>query len=78
MCVITAMSLLLYMLTIWSKIFTFMFGFFVTGADSIVLCTKISIIKLPLTIERILVAYGYREGVEPQGLLKNCYQVFQD
>jgi hypothetical protein len=36
--------------------------------DVVVLCTKISIIKLPLAIVRIFVGYDYIEGVEPQGL----------
>jgi hypothetical protein len=42
------------------------------------LCTKISIIKLPLTIVRILVGYDYIDGVEPQGLCRRCYQAFRD
>jgi hypothetical protein len=42
----------------------------------VILCTKISIIKLALAIVRILVRYGYIEGVEPQGLRRCCYQVF--
>jgi ribosomal protein S8 len=46
--------------------------------DLAVLCTKISIIKLSLAIVRILVEYGYIEDVDPQGLRRNCYQVFQD
>jgi hypothetical protein len=34
--------------------------------DVVISWPKLSIIKIPLTIGRIFVAYGYREGVEPQ------------
>jgi hypothetical protein len=44
--------------------------------DVVFLCTKITIIKLPLTIIRILVGFGYIESVEPQGLRKCCFQAF--
>jgi hypothetical protein len=39
---------------------------------------NISIIKLPLAIVRILIGYGYVEGVEPQGLRRYYYQAYRD
>jgi hypothetical protein len=44
----------------------------------VVLCTKLSITKLPLAIIRIFIGYDYIEGVEPQGLRRCYYQAFRD
>jgi hypothetical protein len=36
------------------------------AVDVVILCTKISIIKLPFEIVRIFVGYNYIKGVESQ------------
>ena len=41
-------------------------------------CAKIINNKKSLTIKRIIVEYGYIDGIESQGFRWYCYQVHQD